>query len=179
MFRCRRNPKVCRGQGKKSYEMTALLATTLGSFLTPFMGSAINIAIRSIDDEFAVDTVTLSWINMSYLLAAAVFLVPFGRIADIYGRKKTFIYGILVYTVSCIFSAVSLSAIFLIFSRILQGIGGAMIFGTGVAILTSVFPMEKRGKALGINVASVYSGLSRSSPFRVNNHCYYAMETER
>jgi len=145
---------------EKSYEMTALLATTLGSFLTPFMGSAINIAIRSIGDEFAVDTVTLSWINMSYLLAAAVFLVPFGRIADIYGRKKTFIYGILVYTVSCIFSAVSLSAIFLIFSRILQGIGGAMIFGTGVAILTSVFPMEKRGKALGINVASVYSGLS-------------------
>ena len=152
--------KSLSGARKKSYEMTALLATTLGSFLTPFMGSAINIAIRSIGDEFAVDTVTLSWINMSYLLAAAVFLVPFGRIADIYGRKKTFIYGILVYTASCIFSAVSLSAIFLIFSRILQGIGGAMIFGTGVAILTSVFPAEKRGKALGINVASVYSGLS-------------------
>ena len=148
------------GTRGKSYEITALLATTLGSFLTPFMGSAINVAIRSIGDEFAVDTVTLSWINMSYLLAAAVFLVPFGRIADIYGRKKTFIYGILVYTASCILSAISLSAIFLIFSRILQGIGGAMIFGTGVAILTSVFPAEKRGKALGINVASVYSGLS-------------------
>jgi len=140
--------------------MTALLATTLGSFLTPFMGSAINIALRSIGDEFAVDAVTLSWINTSYLLAAAVFLIPFGRIADIYGRKKTFIYGILVYTASCIFSAVSLSAIFLILSRILQGIGGAMIFGTGVAILTSIFPEKERGKALGVNVASVYSGLS-------------------
>jgi len=89
-----------------------------------------------------------------------MFLVPFGRIADIYGRKRIFTYGILIYTVASLLSAISTSAVMLISFRVLQGIGGAMIFGTGVAILTSVFPAGERGRALGINVAAVYLGLS-------------------
>jgi len=93
-------------------------------------------------------------------LAATVFLLPFGRIADIYGRKMVFTYGIVIYTISSLLAATSTSAIMLILFRIPQGIGGAMIFGTGVAILTSVYPVEERGRALGINVAAVYLGLS-------------------
>jgi len=139
---------------------SVLIVVTLGAFLTPFMGSAVNIALPSIGNEFAMDAVLLSWVATSYLLAAAVFLVPFGRIADIYGRKKIFAYGTVIYTISSLLSGVSTSSIMLIFFRILQGIGGAMIFGTGVAILTSVFPVGERGKALGINVAAVYTGLS-------------------
>ena len=137
-----------------------LLVVTLSSFLAPFMGSSINIALPSIAKEFAMDAVLLSWVATSYLLATAVFLVPFGRIADIHGRKRIFTYGISIYTVSSILSAISTSAVMLISFRILQGIGGAMIFGTGVAILTSVFPVGERGRALGINVAAVYLGLS-------------------
>ena len=72
-----------------------LLVATLSSFLTPFMGSSVNIALPSIGKEFAMDAVILSWIPTSYLLAAAMFLVPFGRLADIHGRKKIFTYGIL------------------------------------------------------------------------------------
>jgi len=68
----------------------ALLVTTLGSFLIPFMGSSVNIALPSIGKEFAMDAVLLSWITTSYLVSAAIFLIPFGRIADIHGRKKTF-----------------------------------------------------------------------------------------
>ncbi|MFH1773992.1 MAG: MFS transporter [Methanobacteriota archaeon] len=139
---------------------SALLVATLASFLTPFMGSSVNIALPSIGKEFAMDAVLLSWVATSFLLAAAMFLVPFGRIADIHGRKRIFTYGILIYTVSSLLSAISTSAIILISYRVLQGIGGAMIFGTAVAILTSVFPPGERGKALGINVAAVYLGLS-------------------
>ncbi|PJB50246.1 MAG: MFS transporter [Chloroflexi bacterium CG_4_9_14_3_um_filter_45_9] len=139
---------------------TALLIATLSSFLTPFMSSSVNIALPTIASEFAMNAVVLSWVATSYLLAAAMFLIPFGRIADIYGRKRIFVYGILIYTVSSLLSAISTSAIMLISFRILQGIGSAMIFGTGVAILTSVFPLGERGKALGINVAAVYLGLS-------------------
>ncbi len=138
----------------------ALLIATLASFLTPFMGSSVNIALPSIGSEFKIDAVLLSWVATSYLLAAAMFLVPFGRIADIYGRKKIFTHGILIFTISSFLAAISTSAIVLISFRVLQGIGSAMIFGTGVAILTSVFPIGERGKALGINVASVYTGLS-------------------
>ncbi len=139
---------------------TALIVATLASFLTPFMSSSINIALPSIGKEFAIDAVLLSWVTTSYLLTAAMLLVPFGKIADIYGRKKIFTYGILIYTISSFLSAISISTFMLICFRILQGIGGAMIFGTGVAILTSVFPVSERGKALGINVAAAYLGLS-------------------
>jgi len=138
----------------------ALLVATLSSFLTPFMSSSVNIALPPIGNEFSMDAVLLNWVATSYLLAAAMFLVPFGKIADIKGRKKIFSYGILIYTLSSFLSAISTSATILISFRILQGIGSAMIFGTGVAILTSVFPSGERGKVLGINAAAVYLGLS-------------------
>ena len=139
---------------------TVLVVATLASFLTPFMGSSINIALPSIGREFAMDAVLLGWVATSYLLSAAIFLLPFGRIADIYGRKRIFTYGIIIFTFTSLILSISGSAFMLITFRILQGIGAAMIFGTGVAMITSVFPVGKRGRALGINVAAVYLGLS-------------------
>ena len=138
----------------------ALFVTTLGAFLIPFMGSSVNIALPSIGKEFAMDAVLLGWVTASYLLAAAIFLAPFGRMADIYGRKKVFSYGFVIYTLSSFLSVISTSPFLLISSRALQGIGGSMTYSTGVAILMSVFPPGERGKVLGINVAAVYSGLS-------------------
>ncbi|MFW6126075.1 MAG: MFS transporter [Chloroflexota bacterium] len=139
---------------------TALLVATLASFLTPFMGSSINVALPSLGKEFAMDAVLLSWVATSYLLAAAVFLVPFGRLADIHGRKKVFTAGIVVYTLGSLLSGLSVSAAMLLSCRVLQGIGSSMIFGTALAIITSVFPPDERGRAMGINVAAVYIGLS-------------------
>jgi len=138
----------------------ALIVATLGAFFAPFMGSSINIALPSIGSEFAMDAISLGWVATAYLLAAATFVVPFGRVADIYGRKRIYTCGVFIFTISSLLLAISTSATMLISFRILQGIGGAMIVGTGVAILTSVFPADERGKALGINVAAVYLGLS-------------------
>ncbi|MEM2913776.1 MAG: MFS transporter [Candidatus Bathyarchaeia archaeon] len=146
------------------YEKAALMVTALGSFLTAFMGSSINIALPSIGKEFLMNAVLLSWTAVSFLLAAAMFLVPIGKIADVYGRKKIFTLGVLSFTFSSFLSAISVSAISLIVFRFFQGIGAAMMYGTSVAILASVFPIGKRGGALGVNVASVYLGLS-SGPF--------------
>ena len=137
-----------------------LLVATLASFLTPFMGSSVNIALPSIGRHFGMDAVSLSWVATAYLLAAAVFLVPFGKLADIYGRKRVFTLGMMVYTVASLFLALSPSAAMLIAFRVVQGIGSAMIFGTAVAMLTSVFSPQERGRALGVNVAAVYLGLS-------------------
>jgi EmrB/QacA subfamily drug resistance transporter len=138
----------------------ALVVSTLASFLTPFMASSINIALPSIGSEFSLDAISLSWVTTVYLLTAAMFLVPFGRLADIYGRKRIFTYGVLLHTLASILAAGSLSGSMLIASRALQGVGGSMVFGTGVAILTSVYPASDRGRVLGINVGSVYLGLS-------------------
>lgn len=137
-----------------------LLVVSLASFLTPFMGSAVNLAIPSIGQEFGSNTFQLGWVATSYILASAAFLVPFGRIADIIGRKRVFVLGISIVALASVFCGLAWSVQALIFFRILQGIGGAMVFGTGMAILTSVFPPQERGRVLGINVATVYTGLS-------------------
>jgi EmrB/QacA subfamily drug resistance transporter len=138
----------------------ALIIATLTSFLPPFMASSINIALPAIGAEFSMDAILLGWIATSYLLSAAVFMVPFGKIADIYGMKKVFFIGLFIFTASSLIAFFAPTSMILIGSRILQGIGSAMIFGTGTAILVSVFPAQERGKILGINAASVYLGLS-------------------
>ena len=67
-----------------------LFIASITYFLTPFMGSAVNVALPSIGREFEIDAIMLNWIATSYLLTSAILLVPFGRLADIYGRKKIF-----------------------------------------------------------------------------------------
>ncbi|MGZ7096294.1 MAG: MFS transporter [Methanobacterium sp.] len=148
------------GGTENTNKMSALLAATLAAFLVPFMGSSLYIAIPTIGNEFLMDAVLLSWIPTAFLLSSAMFTLPFGRIADIYGFKRVFIIGIIFYTLFSFLSGIAPSAVSLILFRVFQGIGGAMIFGTGVAILTHVFPLQERGKALGINVAGVYVGLA-------------------
>lgn len=143
-----------------STRRAALMAATLASFLTPFMDSATNVALPAISQEFAMDAVSLTWIRTAYLLAAAMFLVPFGKLADIHGRKRIFTYGTAVFTLAALLIGLSTSGTMLISVRVMQGFGSAMIFGTGVAILTSVFPPGERGRVLGISVAAVYLGLS-------------------
>jgi len=138
----------------------ALAVATLSSFLPPFTGSSINIALPSIGAEFSADALMLNWVASSYLLSAAIFLVPFGKIADIFGRKKIFLCGIAVFTAASTLCAFSPDLNWLIAFRILQGFGSSMVFGTSVAMLTSIFPPGERGKAIGINSTAVYLGLS-------------------
>ncbi|MDX1709484.1 MAG: MFS transporter, partial [Desulfobacterales bacterium] len=144
----------------RATRLTALTIASLGSFITPFMISSTNIALPVIGKEFKTDAVVLSWVATSYLLAAAVSLVPFGKLADIYGRKRIYTIGMGLFTLTSLLCAVATSVPMLIIFRIFQGAGSAMVFATGIAILSSVYPAEERGKVLGIAVAAVYIGLS-------------------
>ena len=137
-----------------------LLVTTLSSFLTPFMGSAVNVALPVIAKELSMTALSLGWVATSFILAAAITLIPLGRLADIYGRRRIFIYGALLFTVASSFCIWSPTQFFLIAARTIQGVGGAMIFSTGTAMLVSAYPLEERGKIIGINVAAVYIGLT-------------------
>lgn len=143
-----------------SEQRAALVVAVLASFLTPFMGSAINVALPAIAGEFHLGAVALSWVTQVFFLTAAVFLLPFGKLADRYGRKRIFLYGIAIYTGTSLLLAMAFSEASLLVLRALQGAGSAMIFGTGMAIVTSVTPPAERGRALGLNVAAVYLGLS-------------------
>ena len=139
---------------------TILIVAALSAFLISFMGSSVNIALPVISSELQVDAVLVSWIPTAYLLATAVCLLPFGRLADIYGRKRILTYGIFVFTIAALLLSFVSSVGSLIALRVVQGVGSAMIATSGVAIITSVFPARERGKALGISLAATYLGLS-------------------
>jgi EmrB/QacA subfamily drug resistance transporter len=138
----------------------AVTVAAVASFLTPFSGAATNVALPSLGRELDLDAVALSWVGLAFLLAAAACLVPFGRLADIHGRRRVFLCGAAVYALASIACGLAPTASFLISARVVQGVGGAAMFGTNVAILTSVLPPGRRGAALGWNVAAVYLGLS-------------------
>jgi EmrB/QacA subfamily drug resistance transporter len=137
-----------------------LLVSVLASFLTPFMAASVNIALPTIGREFGADAVLLGWVATAYLLSATALLLPFGRLADILGRRRIFLHGTLAYTAVSLLCGLAPSVAWLIALRAAQGAAAAMIFATGVALITSVFPAGERGRALGISVASVYLGLA-------------------
>jgi len=143
---------------------SALIVAITGSFITPFMGSSINVALPAIARTFHIDAVLLSWIPTAYLLAIGVTLLPMGKLADIYGRKKIMLLGFIFFNVSSLLLTLAWSTQALIFFRVVQGIGSGMFFGTTMAVLTSVYPPNERGRVLGITVSAVYIGLS-SGPF--------------
>jgi EmrB/QacA subfamily drug resistance transporter len=144
----------------RNEERLILAIATLASFFVPFLTSSMSVALPAIGSEFSLDAVSLGWVMSSYILATAICIVPFSRIADIYGRKRLFLMGIILLTAGSLFATIAWSSFALIACRIIQGAGGAMIFTTSVAIVTSVYPPSRRGWALGITLASVYTGLS-------------------
>jgi len=147
-----------------SLKKTTLLVTSLANFLFPFNVFSMNIAIPTIGKELQMDAFTLGWVAPGFLLASAIFLIPFGKISDIHGRKRVFNYGLLLFSLVSIPLALSNSAGMLILLRAIQGIGGAMYLGTLMAILTGVYPLRERGIAMGINTMAVSIGIT-SGPF--------------
>ncbi len=135
------------------------------SFLGTFLISSVNIALPAIEKEFHLDAVRLSWIITSFLLAAAMFLLPFGRLGDIKGVRKFFKGGIIIFTITSFLCAVAPSGNWLIFFRFLQGTGAALTSTTGPAILVLAFAPTNRGRVLGISIAAVYLGLATGPLF--------------
>jgi len=143
-----------------NFKRTVLFVAAAASFLSPFMISTVNIALPAIGQYFRADAATLGWVATSYMLATATALVPVGKAADVAGRRKVFALGAAIMALFNFLVLFSINLPFLIICRVFQGIGGAMIVTTSVAILASVFPPGERGSAMGINTAATYLGLS-------------------
>jgi EmrB/QacA subfamily drug resistance transporter len=139
---------------------SVLLVATFAAFLVPFLSSAINLALPSIGKDLHANAISLGWVISSFILSSAIFLLPFGRLADIIGRKKIFSLGILLFTISTFLIVFSWNMASLIALRVLQGLSSAMIYGTSLAMITSVYQPGERGKAMGINITATYLGLS-------------------
>ena len=144
----------------KSYRNKLLFIACLASSLVPFMGSSLNLALPQIAREFDLTGIEQSWILTAYLISTAILQVPFGRLADIWGKRNIFITGLCIFVITTFLSGFAHSGTILIILRALQGIGSAMIFCTNTAIVTTVFPPKERGTAMGINVAVVYISIA-------------------
>lgn len=141
-----------------------LFIICLGASLVPFMSSALNLALPYINEDLSLDAVTSGWIPTSYMLSTAILQIPCARIADMIGRRKVFINGVVLFTIFSVLSGLATTGASLIVYRLLTGVGSAMMFGTSTAILTSSVPAEKRGSALGTISAVVYFSLA-AGPF--------------
>ena len=136
----------------------------LSSFLTPFSSSALTLSLPSIGAEFASGPDILAWILSAYLVTSALCLLPMGKAADLYGKRRIYLLGLAGFTATNVIGALAGGVGALIVMRALQGFFASMLFATGMAILTLVVPKEHRGFALGANVSVVYLGLA-TGPF--------------
>jgi EmrB/QacA subfamily drug resistance transporter len=136
------------------------MVATFGAFMTPFDGSVVTLALPSIGRDLGGSVVSLGWIATGYVLGLTICVIPFGRLADIRGRGRVYALGVSLFTIASALCGLAPSLAVLIATRILQGIAAAMMAGNSIALLTSVFPANERGKVLGINTATVYIGLS-------------------
>lgn len=137
-----------------------LILITAVTFLNPFTGSAINLALPAIGAEFTADAAMLAWVASAYLLSSVIFLLPAGRLGDTRGRVTVFLLGVVVFTAGSILTIFTPTFELLLAFRFLQGIGGAMIYANSVALITHLYPPGERGTAIGLNVTATYAGLS-------------------
>ena len=148
-------------ESREKYLQTATLSMVLlNAFTTPLMLSAANVALPAIARDLQLNAVFLSWVPMAYLMASAMFVLAFGRVADMVGRKRVFITGTVCVIVTSFLAFFATNGYWLIGARFLQGISAAMLYATQIAIISSVFPPAKRGQMIGMTIAMIYLGLS-------------------
>jgi len=141
---------------KKAVLITILLTTFIGS--SNF--SMLNVALPVIGRELSMNAILLGWVVTGTILATTALQVPMGRFADIFGRKRVFLIGSIIFALSNLLCGLASSGMVLILSRGLAGVGGAMMGTTGLAILTSIFQLSERGQAIAASMASVYLGIA-------------------
>ena len=145
---------------KSSLKNLIIFLAAFTSFLTAFSTSSIAVALPVIAKEFMIDAILQNWLATSFLLAIAIFSVPFGKLSGKFGLKKFFSLGIAIFIIGTIGASLAFSAYSLIFFRIIQGIAGSMLSVAGFAMVTEALSPQERGKGIGITVSSVYIGLT-------------------
>lgn len=135
-----------------------LFNVSLGVFMATLDGGIVNIALPIISNNLKVNINTVQWVVSSYILTISALLLSFGRISDIYGRKKLYGAGYIIFTLGSLFCGVSGNISLLIISRVIQAIGASILMSNSQAITMEAFPKEERGKALGITGTFVALG---------------------
>ena len=136
------------------YRWTALSVTTVGALLASIQGSALLIALPNILSELKTGFFTIMWVLLGYLLITTVLTPLIGRLADIWGRKRLYNTGFLIFTIGSLIAGLAQPQFHgsdLILGRVVQGIGGALLVTNSTAIVTDAFRKGQVGLGLGVN----------------------------
>jgi len=137
-------------QARTTNPWLVLLVLTTGFFMIMLDTTIVNVAIPAISTGLNTTFDQILWVLNAYVLVYAVLLITAGRLGDLYGQRSLFAIGLAVFTVASALCGVAQNAGELIAARVLQGVGGALLTPQTLAILTSIFPPERRGAAFGI-----------------------------
>ena len=145
--------------GHASYKWWALSCTSLGMLLAATNSGTLIIALPDLERSLHTSLLALVWVILAYLIAATVLVLMAGRLSDLFGRKRAYVGGFLVFAFASLGAGFSGDATVLILWRILQGIGSAFLFANAAALVTDAFPKEELGLAMGANTMVAAIGL--------------------
>jgi EmrB/QacA subfamily drug resistance transporter len=145
--------------GSDSYKWWALSCTSLGMLLAATNSGTLIIALPDLERSLHTSLLALVWVILAYMIASTVLVLTAGRLSDLFGRKRAYIGGFVVFGVASLGAGFSPDATVLILWRILQGIGSAFLFANAAALVTDAFPKEQLGLAMGANTMVAAVGL--------------------
>ena len=135
-----------------------LIAVSMFTFMSTLDGSIVNIALPTISADMGVPMNQAEWVVSVYLMIVCACLLLFGKVGDSWGKIKVFRLGMLIFIIGSLLCGFNHSLAFLLFARVVQAIGASMTMATNTGIITEVFPMSERGRALGMIGAFVSLG---------------------
>ena len=141
-----------------NYKWWVFGTIAVGTFLSVVDHGSVLVALPSIERHFGSDLPTVQWIVVGYALAISVLILPMGRLGDIIGRRRVYLGGMIIFVVTAGLAGASPTLGSLVASKVLQGVGSAMVQSAGIAMVISSFPTTERGKALGTHLSVVGAG---------------------
>jgi len=135
-------------------------ACYLSGFIAPLLSTMMNLSLINIGEDFNVGSHDLAYVNSAFLLASVIFMVPFAKLADIIGKKRLFIMGLVITMAGCAIACLAPNFWFVVIGRAVIGVGAASLATVSISILTDVVPQNKRGTAIGYQTMFVYMGLA-------------------
>ncbi|MBU4179684.1 MAG: MFS transporter [Actinobacteria bacterium] len=146
---------------RKTYgKYTVLAVIMLGQVIGPLDGSMLGVALPTIGEDLDIGISAVGWVMVAYLLMTCSLMIIFGRVGDVVGRRKIFVWGLFLFSAGSVLWGLSVNYTMLLATRALQGLGGAMFSSNLPALVTSAFPAEERGKALGMTATAVAAALA-------------------
>jgi EmrB/QacA subfamily drug resistance transporter len=145
--------------GHEHYRWWALSCTSLGMLLATINSGTLIIALPDLERALGTSILSLVWVILAYMIASTVLVLTAGRLSDLFGRKKAYVGGFVVFALASLGAGFAPNGTVLILWRIAQGIGGAFLFANAAALVTDAFPREQLGLAMGTNTMVAAIGL--------------------